>query len=127
MGYDPPDNINSNSANEILNDIENNYPEEYSFYNSFTGFFGNMKDKFNEVTENLANKFNELNVKDTIYENSSKAYNSVKNAAGNTSEKLKGFIGNLVGQSNQNNIDYYPDIETKEDNNFENDNNINQK
>ena len=64
MGYDPPDNINSNSANEILNDIENNYPEfdnytfvkhvdldtlekkyrkkkeeEYSFYNSFTDFF----------------------------------------------------------------------------------------
>ena len=51
-----------------------------------------MKDKFNEVTENLANKFNELNVKNTIYENSSKAYNSVKNASGNTSEKLKGFI-----------------------------------
>ena len=77
-----------------------------------------MKDKFNEVTENLANKFNELNVKNTIYENSSKAYNSVKNAAGNTSEKLKGFIGNLVGQSNQNNIDYYPDSVTKEDNNL---------
>ena len=27
MGYDPPDNINSNSTNEILNDIENNYLE----------------------------------------------------------------------------------------------------
>ncbi len=51
-----------------------------------------MKDKFNEVIGNLTNKFNELNVKDTIYENSSKAYNSVKNATGNTSEKLKGFI-----------------------------------
>ena len=25
-----------------------------------------MKDKFNEVTENLANTFNELNVKDTM-------------------------------------------------------------
>ena len=48
--------------------------EEYSFYNSFTGFFGNMKDKFNEVIGNLDNKFNELNVKDNIYENSSKAY-----------------------------------------------------
>ena len=33
MGYDPPDNINPNSANEILNDIENNYPEfdNYTF------------------------------------------------------------------------------------------------
>ena len=55
--------------------------------------------------------------------NSSKAYNSVKNASGNTSEKLKGFIGNLVGQSNQNNIDYYPDIETKEENVLGNDDN----
>ena len=148
MGYDPPDNINPNSANEILNDIENNYPEfdnytfvkhvdldtlekkfgkkkeeEYSFYDSFTGFFGNMKEKLNEVTGNIANKFTELNVKDTIYANSSKAYNSIKNAAGNTSEKLKDFIGNLVGQSNQNNNDYYPDIETKEENVLGNDDN----
>ncbi len=31
MGYDPPDNINSNSANE--NEIKNNYPEfdNYTF------------------------------------------------------------------------------------------------
>ena len=29
--------------------------------------------------------------------------------------------------SNPNNIDYYPDSVTKEDNNFENDNNINEK
>ena len=33
MGYNPPDNINSNSANEILNEIKNNYPEfdNYTF------------------------------------------------------------------------------------------------
>ena len=82
-----------------------------------------MKEKLNEVTGNIANKFTELNVKDTIYANSSKAYNSIKNAAGNTSEKLKDFIGNLVGQSNQNNNDYYPDIETKEENVLGNDDN----
>ena len=33
MGFDPPDNINVNSAGEILENIENNYPEfeNYSY------------------------------------------------------------------------------------------------
>ena len=60
-----------------------------------------------------------MNIKDTIYENTSYAYNSVVNAAGNTTEKLKGFISGLVGETNQNNNDYYPTIEDVNQNNYE--------
>ena len=146
LSYDPPDNINVISACQILDNIENNYPEfdnytfvkhvdldnlekkygkkkeeenNYSIYNSLTGFFGNVSQKINEYTGNLSEKISEMNIKDTIYENTSYAYNSVVNAAGNTTDKLKGFISGLVGETNQNNNDYYPTIEDDNQNNYE--------
>jgi hypothetical protein len=88
MGFDPPDNINVSSAGEILENIENNYPEfeNYSFvkhvdleklekqleidrkfneennagiFQTFQGILGNFGKKFNEAKDNFVGKVNE--------------------------------------------------------------------
>ena len=88
MGFDPPDNINVNSAGEILENIENNYPEfeNYSYvkhvdleklekqfeidkkfneennagiFQTFSGFLGNFGKKLNEAKDNIVGKVNE--------------------------------------------------------------------
>jgi len=88
MGFDPPDNINVSSAGEILENIENNYPEfeNYSFVKhvdleklekqfeidrkfneennagilqTFQGILGNFGKKINEAKENFVGKVNE--------------------------------------------------------------------
>jgi len=88
MGFDPPDNINVNSAGEILENIENNYPEfeNYSYvkhvdleklekqfeidkkfneennagiFQTFSGILGNFGKKLNEAKDNIVGKVNE--------------------------------------------------------------------
>ena len=96
MGYDPPDNINVNTAFEIQDTIEDNYPEfknyyyvkhvnannikkefytkkkekeeeEGGFFNSLGNMFGYVKQKVNEGTDELMNKVSEMNIKEKMF------------------------------------------------------------
>lgn len=107
MGYEPPDNINLNTASEILDVIPNEYPEfdNYTFVkhvdldtlerkyskpkveenqSGFFGFFGNVTKHFDTIKNKVADiggtKLNELK------------------------QMTKGVIGNLVGEKEENKV-----------------------
>ena len=109
MGFDPPDNINVNSAGEILENIENNYPEfeNYSYvkhvdleklekqfeidkkfneennaglFQTFSGILGNFGKKLNEAKDNIVGKVNEkLNEEGGLMEKMKGMTEGVKN------------------------------------------------
>ena len=109
MGFDPPDNINVNSAGEILENIENNYPEfeNYSYvkhvdleklekqfeidkkfneennaglFQTFSGILGNFGKKLNEAKDNIVGKVNEkLNEEGGLMEKMKGVTEGVKN------------------------------------------------
>ena len=130
MGFDPPDNINVNSAGEILENIENNYPEfeNYSYvkhvdleklekqfeidkkfneennaglFQTFSGILGNFGKKLNEAKDNIVGKVNEkLNEEGGLMEKMKGVTEGVKN-------KYYQFMGKteeLNKNDNNNNI-----------------------
>lgn len=121
MGYDPPDNINLNTASEILDVIPNEYPEfdNYTFVkhvdldtlerkyskpkveesqSGFFGFFGNVTKHFDTIKNKVADiggtKLNELK------------------------QMTKGVIGNLVGDKEENKV--IIDVKLDEEHNINN-------
>lgn len=121
MGYDPPDNINLNTASEVLEVIENNYPEfenytfvkhvdldtleknlkkeeeSKGFFGSFTGFFGSVTKQL----DNIANKVADLSVSEAVFEHGSKALDGLKNITENAKKNIEGVIGNIVGKDEE--------------------------
>lgn len=121
MGYEPPDNINLNTASEILDVIPNEYPEfdNYTFVkhvdldtlerkyskpkveesqSGFFGFFGNVTKHFDSIKNKVADiggtKLNELK------------------------QMTKGVIGNLVGEKEENKV--IIDVKLDEEHNINN-------
>ena len=121
MGYDPPDNINLNTASEVLEVIENNYPEfeNYTFVKHVDldaleknikkeeeskGFFGSVTGFFGSVTKQLdtiANKVADLSVSEAVFEHGSKALDGLKNITVNAKKNIEGVIGNIVGDNEE--------------------------
>lgn len=121
MGYDPPDNINLNTASEVLEVIENNYPEfeNYTFVKHVDldaleknikkeeeskGFFGSVTGFFGSVTKQLdtiANKVADLSVSEAVFEHGSKALDGLKNITVNAKKNIEGVIGNIVGDDEE--------------------------
>ena len=117
MGYDPPDNINLNTANEVLDVIENNYPEfenytfvkhvdldaleknikkneeSKGFFSSVTGFFGSVTKQLDQAAEKLA----DLSVSEKVFEHGSKMFDGLKNITESATKNIKGAIDGIVG------------------------------
>lgn len=144
MGYDPPDNINLNTANEILDVIENNYPEfenytfvkhvdldsleknikkseeSKGFFSSVTGFFGSVTKQLDQAAEKLA----DLSVSETVFEHGSKMFDGLKNITESATKNIKGAIGGIVGDDEEKEeegekveVDVNNEEEPKQDNN----------
>ena len=123
MGYDPPDNINVDTAFEIQNDIEDNYPEFKNYYyvkhvnmnNIKKEFYTKKKEKVEEAEEggffnSLGNMFGY--VKQKVNEGTDELMNKVSEI--NIKEKM--FGGGI------NYIDYFfGENKEKENNNKEDD------
>ena len=121
MGYDPPDNINLNTANEVLDVIEDNYPEfenytfvkhvdldaleknikkneeSKGFFSSFTGFFGSVTKQLDQAAEKLA----DLSVSEKVFEHGSKMFDGLKNITESATKNIKGAIDGIVGDEEE--------------------------
>ena len=149
MGFDPPQmNFTINEAQEIIENIEDNYPEfkNYTYakqvdiealekkYNkksvmsNMSSFFENFGKKIKNSANNFAEKMEEYKIKERVVKGTNNAINKVKNITVEAKDKFEGMINkNKYGFMNDENFTNKVNINIGENNDFNNDLNEKEK
>ena len=139
MGFDSPQiNFTIENANEIIENIDDNYPEfkNYTYvkqvdiealekkYNkksvmsNMSNFFENFGKKIKNSANNFAEKMEELKVKERMLEGTQNAINKVKNITVEAKDKIEGIMNkNKYSFMNDKNFTNKVVINTGEDSN----------
>ena len=138
MGFDPPQmNFTINEAQEIIENIEDNYPEfkNYTYakqvdiealekkYNkksvmsNMSSFFENFGKKIKNSANNFAEKMEEYKIKERVVKGTNNAINKVKNITVEAKDKFEGMINkNKYGFMNDKNFTNKVNINIGNDN-----------
>ena len=144
MGFDPPQlNFTLNDAQEIIDNIEDNYPEfknytyakqvdiealekkyKKSYMKNMTSFFENFGKKIKNTANNFSEKLEEYKIKERMLIGTNNAINKVKNITVEAKDKFEGMINkNKYGFMNDKNFTNKVNINIGNDNLNEKDKN----
>ncbi len=137
MGFDPPQlNFTLNDAQEIIDNIEDNYPEfknytyakqvdiealekkyKKSYMKNMTSFFENFGKKIKNTANNFSEKLEEYKIKERMLIGTNNAINKVKNITVEAKDKFEGMINkNKYGFMNDKNFTNKVNINIGNDN-----------
>ena len=138
MGFDPPQlNFTLNDAQEIIDNIEDNYPEfknytyakqvdiealekkynKKSYMSNMSSFFENFGKKIKNTANNFSEKLEEYKIKERMLIGTNKAINKVKNITVEAKDKFEEMIHkNKYGFMNDENFTNKVNINIGDDN-----------